>query len=121
MALERLVQNLRELNIPYEDVTSEEDVEFRMIDYHSNLFTHPYFIKLEFPERAGALHDFLTSIKGIANMCYFNYVYTGEQVGRALIGFEFESEAQQANFKNILGKSETDYHEISAETLKRIL
>ena len=121
MALERLVQYLTELKIPYEDVTSEEDVEFRIIHYDSDLFSYPYFIKLEFPERAGALHDFLSSIEGIANMCYFNYAYTGEQVGRALLGFEFESEELQASFKDILSNSDTDYHEISLETLGRIL
>jgi len=121
MALERLVQHLTELNISYEDVTSEEDVEFRIIHYDSDLFSYPYFIKLEFPERAGALHDFLSSIEGIANLCYFNYAYTGEQVGRALLGFEFESKKSQASFKDILSNSDTDYHEISLETLGRIL
>lgn len=121
IALEHLTQNLQKLDIPYEEVTSEEDVEFRIIHYDSDLFSHPYFIKLEFPERAGALHDFLKSIKGLANLCYFNYAYTGEQVGRALLGFEFDSDEKLSEFKIFLENSDTDYHEINLNTLNRIL
>ena len=121
IALEHLMHNLRALDIPYEDVTSEEDVEFRIINYGSEHITHPYFIKLEFPERAGALHDFLSSIKGKANLCYFNYAYTGELVGRALLGFEFDSQEDREDFKATLRNSDTNYHEISQEILKRIL
>jgi threonine dehydratase len=121
MELELLDKRLTELEIPYEDVTSEEDVEFRIIHYESRLFKHPYFIKLEFPERAGALHDFLELIKGKANMCYFNYAYTGEQVGRALLGFEFDSENEQEVFKMLLQSSDHNYREISENTLERVL
>lgn len=116
-----LEQRLGDLDIPHEDVTSEEDVEFRIIHYEPNLFTHPYFIKLEFPERAGALHEFLESIKGQANMCYFNYAYTGEQVGRALLGLEFDSQDQQSAFKKQLAESGQTYTEISEHTLERVL
>ncbi|MBN4046900.1 pyridoxal-phosphate dependent enzyme [bacterium AH-315-P07] len=119
--LELMNKRLTELEIPYEDVTSEEDVEFRIIHYESHLFKLPYFIKLEFPERAGALHDFLELIKGKANMCYFNYAYTGEQVGRALLGFEFDSEQHRATFIKLLGESDQNYREISAHTLERVL
>ena len=73
MDLQLLEQRLTDLNIPHEDVTSQEDVEFRIIHYEPSLFTNPFFITLEFPERAGALHDFLSLFKGNANMCYFNY------------------------------------------------
>lgn len=121
MELELLDQRLTQLGIPHEDVTSEEDVEFRIIHYESKLFKLPYFIKLEFPERAGALHDFLELIKGHANMCYFNYAYTGEQVGRAMLGFEFESETQREGFKSLLNESTHNFSEISEHTLGRVL
>ena len=121
MLLEKLDQHSQDFNIPYEDVTSEEDVEFRIIHYESDLFTHPYFIKLEFPERAGALHDFLASFQGSANLCYFNYAYTGEQVGRALLGFEFGTQEEQDAFKLFLGNSDTNYREINPEALSRML
>lgn len=121
MELDLMRKRLEELEIPHEDVTSEEDVEFRIIHYESSLFKLPYFIKLEFPERAGALRDFLKLIKGKANMCYFNYAYTGEQVGRALLGFEFESVDQRESFIKLLSKSDQNYREISKHTLKRVL
>jgi threonine dehydratase len=121
MELQLLDQRLTDLAIPHEDVTSQEDVEFRIIHYESSLFNNPYFITLEFPERAGALHDFLALFKGNANMCYFNYAYTGEQVGRALLGFEFDSLDAQVSFKQILADSHLTHHEISAEVISRVL
>ena len=121
MELQLLEQRLTDLSIPHEDVTSQEDVEFRIIQYEPDLFTHPYFIKLEFPERAGALHDFLALFKGRANMCYFNYAHTGEQVGRALLGFEFETLDEQAAFKKILADSHLSYQVITQDVLGRVL
>jgi threonine dehydratase len=119
--LEVLRKRLETLRIRHEDVTSQEDVDFRLIHYEATLFHLPYFIKLEFPERAGALHDFLVRIRGVANICYFNYAYSGERVGRALMGFEFERLEQQVRFKQILKKSGWTYREISEAVRKRIL
>ena len=121
MDLRLLDQRLGDLGIPHEDVTSEEDVEFRIIHYEPDLFSHPYFITLEFPERPGALHDFLAMLRGAANLCYFNYSFSGELVGRALIGFEFESEDERAAFKKILADSHHAYRDISQDVLKRVL
>lgn len=119
--LDLLGRRLRELGIPHEDVTSQEDVEFRIIRYEPSLFTHPTFITLEFPERTGALHDFLTGIPGNANLCYFNYVFTGEQVGRALLGFEFTSEEDKGAFEKTLRDSRHAYRKIDESVLKRVL
>jgi hypothetical protein len=68
MDLELLGTRLRDLGISHEDVTSQEDVEFRIIHYEPHLFRNPYFFKLEFPERPGALHDFLAIFRGSANL-----------------------------------------------------
>ncbi|MEM6553911.1 MAG: pyridoxal-phosphate dependent enzyme [Planctomycetota bacterium] len=73
------------------DVSLEEDVEFRVVNYDPALFVHPLMLRYEFPERVGALTEFLERIQDLANICYFNYRYTGERVGRALVGLEFES------------------------------
>lgn len=119
--LELLERTLTGHGVEHEIVTGEEDVEFRIIHYEPHLFQLPYFIKLEFPERAGALYDFLQTVSEGANICYFNYVFTGEQVGRALIGFEFPSEQERAAFKKRLDDSGRTYHEISEEAVRRIL
>lgn len=120
-ALARMEHRLIQDEVPHEDVTLREDVEFRIINYEPELFHSPCFLTLEFPERAGALREFLGSIGDTANICYFNYVYSGEQVGRALIGFEFPDEENRHTFKQALAASRHDYREVSHTVLERIL
>ncbi len=119
--LSKLEERLTEHGVVYEDVTGEEDVEFRIIHYEADLFQHAYFITLEFPERAGALHDFLVEARNGASICYFNYAFTGEQVGRALIGFEFQSTEDRDGFRRNLRESGRSYREIDAHVVRRIL
>jgi threonine dehydratase len=121
LELALLDQRLTDHQVAHEDVTSQEDVEFRIINYEPNLFPQSFFITLEFPERAGALRDFLTSVLGSGNICYFNYTYTGEQVGRALIGFEFHDQEQRDAFRARLQGSRLVYRELSGQVLQRIL
>lgn len=121
MELDLLTQRLREHKVPFEDVTSQEDVEFRIINYEPHLFHLPVFIKLEFPERPGALRDFLRPLGDLANICYFNYASSGERVGRALLGFEFDNEDRRAEFLMRLHASGCAYREITPDVLRRIL
>lgn len=118
---EALDRRLREAKIPFEDVTGREDVEFRIIHYRARMMHLPFFIKLEFPERSGALHEFLSRIAEIANVCYFNYSYTGERVGRALMGFEFVDEENRVRFRELLERCGYNYKEVQAEALERML
>lgn len=116
-----LDRRLTEHGVPHRDVTSQADVEFRIINYEPHLFHHPCFVTIEFPERAGALRDFLAATQGKGNICYFNYTSTGEQVGRALIGFEFDSPEARAAFPSQLDTTGLTWHELSGEVLRRIL
>ena len=121
---ELLKQTLDTSGYTYQEVTSEADVVFRLIPYEAPLLHLPCFITLEFHERPGALADFLSAISPHANLCYFNYVYSGERVGRALLGFEFENLDQRARFVNALESAKSAYRAyefISEATLKRIL
>jgi threonine dehydratase len=105
-------------------VTSETDVAFRLIHYESKLLRTPYFITLEFHERSGALADFLRAVSPHANLCYFNYVYSGERVGRALLGFEFDIPDQHEQFTDVLEsakKAYRSYQQVSAKVIQRIL
>lgn len=98
-ALQALKDRLTGCKIAWEDVTGHDDIAFRVIRYEPKLLSHPVFLNLQFFERAGALHDFLVKhIRGKANIAYFNYTYTGERVGRALLGLEFESAAAHGTF-----------------------
>ena len=119
-SLELLDRRLGERQIPHEDVTSTADVEFRIIHYEPHLFAHPYFVTYEFPERAGALRDFLRSVER-GSICYFNYTSTGEQVGRALIGFEFAEAVDREGFRARLAASKHIFREVDASVLERML
>ncbi len=119
--LEELVRSVAALGITFAEVTSEADVEFRIIRYESHLFRMPIFIALEFPERAGALLDFMKTVRDTASICYFNYVFTGEQVGRALIGFEFAGDGERDTFRTTLAAYPLAHREVPEDVLERVL
>ncbi|MBN1478105.1 pyridoxal-phosphate dependent enzyme [Candidatus Sumerlaeota bacterium] len=120
-AFELLERRFREHGVPWEEVTGQADAEFRVIRFIPALFHLPIFIRHEFPERPGALHDFLVPAAQMASICYFNYIFTGEEVGRALIGFEFESEEQRARFTAWLDTSGMRHSQIQPGALARIV
>lgn len=104
-----LCQALTSAGYAFEEVTGESDVSFRMIHYESGLLQHPRFLTLEFHERAGALAEFLRALSPHANLCYFNYIYSGERVGRALLGFEFASPEARNAFPDHLAAAHQAY------------
>ncbi|MCB1529545.1 MAG: pyridoxal-phosphate dependent enzyme [Rhodospirillales bacterium] len=105
----------------FEDVTMAPDVRYRIINYNPALFKAPLLMHVHFPERKSALRDFLRNVSGIANVCYFNYAYSGEAIGRALMGFEFESQEQQKEFEKIVQNSLVTCRPVDESTAARIL
>jgi threonine dehydratase len=107
------------------DVSTEEIVGYRIINYEPELFTFPLFVNVEFPERAGAFQQFMEKVSEFASLCYFNYEYSGERVGRALVGMDFENEAAKESCTALLAKMVggdiRDVRPVSDETLKRLL
>ncbi len=88
--LEEVSHRLVAGGFEWQDLTGAIDVNFRAIPLRSDLLAHPVFLRLDFYERPGALHDFLDQrIRGRASLCYFNYRQSGERIGRALIGLDF--------------------------------
>ena len=79
---------LKEDKIQYEDISLDADIRYKVINYNPALFHLPVFMNVQFPERKGALRDFLRLVSQYASICYFNYAYSGEVIGRALMGFE---------------------------------
>ena len=91
-AIAGLPEKLNQYGFAWEDLTGAVDVAFRAIPLRGDLLKFPAFLRLDFYERPGALHDFLGQrIQGNANLCYFNYRQSGERIGRALIGLDFPS------------------------------
>jgi len=76
------------------DITGQAESSYRVIPFAPSLYRAPLFVEVEFPERAGALLAFMREASPLASLCYFNYSYSGERVGRALLGFDFENEKQ---------------------------
>ena len=90
--LEALPTRLEVGGFEWQDLTDAPDVVFRAIPLRGDLLQYPVFLRLDFYERPGALHDFLGRyVTGNANLCYFNYRQSGERIGRALIGLDFPS------------------------------
>ena len=117
-------QHCTKAGIRYQDITAHEDVDFRIVNYNPRLFNRPLMIRYEFPERPGALHEFLQRISDLASVCYFNYLYTGERIGRALVGLEFASDADRDAMLHRLRTNEKLRHshrEVSPEVLQRML
>lgn len=96
--MELLDGQLKAAGVVFEDVTLDPDIRYRIINYNPALFKDPVLMHIQFPERKGALRDFMRKISGVANVCYFNYAYSGEAVGRAIMGFEFDSAEQKEAF-----------------------
>ncbi len=119
--LQEIKKRLQDKEYAYEDVTSNADTEFRIINYNPKLFNLPFFMRYDFPERAGALKEFLESISSLANICYFNYAFSGEFVGHTLIGLEFENESSREQTLKTLTDLPINFQEIEEETANRIL
>jgi len=123
--LEEVSARLDAKGLKWKEIGDAEDVRFRAIPLRGDLLTAPAFLRLDFYERPGALHDFLAQrVQGNANLCYFNYRQTGERIGRALIGLDFPSSFE----RDALMMSIPDHGEgyrsckvLDEETTKRII
>jgi threonine dehydratase len=94
----------------WQDISDAVDVTFRAIPLRGDLLMHPVFLRLDFYERPGALHDFLSRlIRDRANLCYFNYRQSGERIGRALIGLDFPSAESRTTFLQTLPEQGEGY------------
>ncbi len=124
LEFDALVEALRRGGFDFLEVTDDPDVAFRMIHYEAARLGHPLFITLDFYERPGALAGFLEAVSPHGNLCYFNYAYSGERVGRALLGFEFESREAHQQFEATLERARERYRgysRIERPVMERIL
>lgn len=122
--LHALPQRLTAAGYEWQDLTGAIDVTFRAIPLRGDLLTCPAFLRLDFYERPGALHDFLDrQIRGRASIAYFNYRQSGERIGRALIGLDFATPAERHQFQTQLPPQGEGYrrcHPLDPETLHRL-
>ncbi len=109
-ALQTLPDGLTAAGYEWEDLTGAIDITFRAIPLRGDLLTCPTFLRLDFYERSGALHDFLDrQIRGRASIAYFNYRQSGERIGRALIGLDFSTPEERGVFLTQLPRQGEGY------------
>lgn len=118
-------QALAKKGLTARDVSNDADVRFRMISYDRERLSHPVFFVIEFPERPGAFSEFMRVVGEYAHLCYFNYRYSGEHVGRALVGLEFETvedrDACREKTATLRGTTIQALHELPDDVRHRVL
>lgn len=108
----------RRLPVPFQEASSRPATDFRVIALRMDLCAMPFFAVFDFPERAGALRDFMRTVSDVTNICYFNYETTGETEGHALMGFEFANEANRRQFLERLSESPVPHRQFQARDLR---
>ncbi len=123
-ALAELSAKLEAKGLAWKDISGATDIAFRAIPLRGDLLQNPVFLRLDFYERPGALHDFLSQrIQGNATLCYFNYRQSGERIGRALIGLDFPSPYEREALLMTIPRQGEGYRlcePIDDATMKRI-
>lgn len=119
--MDHLDEELTKAGVEFEDVTLDADIRYKIINYNPALFKNPLLLHIQFPERKGALRDFMGKVSGIANVCYFNYAYSGEAIGRSLMGFEFDTPEGRDGFLDAVKDTPVTCLPVDEATAKRIL
>ncbi len=119
--LDALTARLKKERVKYEDITGEADTRYRVINYDPRFFKNPLFMHVHFPERKGALRELLKKISSVSNICYFNYFYSGEEIGRALMGFEFDAPSKHKDFKKLVSETAASCRTLDERTFRRIV
>lgn len=119
--MDALDEKLVKVGVEFEDVTLDADVRYRIINYNPALFKNPLLMHIQFPERKGALRDFMRKVSAVANVCYFNYAYSGEAIGRSLMGFEFDTIEGRDGFLAAVSDTPVTCLPVDPATAKRIL
>ena len=104
----------------FQNVSDRVDLSFRLAPFQPALFRRPFAAILHFPERAGAITEFLERTAPLGNISYLNYAHTGEQVGRALAVFSFESDQNRRQFLTELDKKGPHYTRLATETIEAL-
>ena len=117
---ERLPGILAAAGYDFRDVSDRADLSFRVAPFQPGLFKRPFAAILNFPERAGALTEFMDRTAPLATISYFNYSHTGEQVGRALAVLSFESDEDRRQFLVELEKKGPHYSPLAPDTIEAL-
>ena len=114
---EPFVARLRQAGQVFREVTEHLVTMYRVIPFHPELAANPCFMRIDFPDRPGALRELMREASSLTSICYFNFVDTGEAEGHALIGFEFPEPANKQKLLQVLNSKNFGYAELDVSSL----
>ena len=100
----KLVEQLRKNGYPTLDLTDDETAKGHirhLVGGHSPNVAHELVYRFEFPERPGALMNFLSKMSAGWNISLFHYRNHGADYGRVLVGMQVPP-AEKAEFRAFL-------------------
>ena len=100
----KLVEQLRRNGYPTLDLTDDETAKGHirhLVGGHSPKVAHELVYRFEFPERPGALMNFLSNMSAGWNISLFHYRNHGADYGRVLVGIQVPP-AEKAEFRAFL-------------------
>jgi len=102
----KLVEQLRKHGYATLDLTDDEMAKLHirhLVGGHSPQVDHEIVYRFEFPERSGALMNFLTQMSAGWNISLFHYRNHGADYGRVLVGMQVPP-VEMKQFKDFLKK-----------------
>lgn len=96
------------------DITRTEDIRERALLWEGRKH---YFV-IRFPQRAGALKDFLTVLGPNDDIAHFEYTKkNNRQTGPALVGIELDRESDFTTLVQRMKEARIDYHHLNGNPL----
>ncbi|MCW5600516.1 threonine ammonia-lyase, biosynthetic [Nitrosomonas sp.] len=101
---DQLIKSLEESGLRTEDLSHNEMAKLHirhMVGGRSRDVKHEIIYRFEFPDRPGALMNFLNNMSHLWNISLFHYRNHGADFGRVLVGMEVPPN-EKADFKHFL-------------------
>ena len=96
--VEELVQSLRDNGFGVLDLSDNELAKLHLrhlVGGNAPGIVHERLLRFHFPEKPGALLDFMDAMRVEFNITLFQYRYHGADYGRVLVGFDVPEEKRQ--------------------------
>ena len=100
------------------DELAKEHIRY-MIGGQASLVNSEQLVRVEFPERPGALLDFLEAIGDAYNITLFHYRSIGGDNGRVLLGFDVPPKEKSA-FLSLLDGTNYPYEDVTTDAAYRL-
>ncbi len=107
----QIIENLEAAGYPVLDLTNNEMAKLHiryMVGGHTGTLADELLYRFEFPERSGALSDFLSKMGENWNISLFHYRNHGSSFGRVLVGMQVPID-QQDNVQEFLDSHGYNY------------